>query len=73
MTKTEVDRLGHAARGGTVRRRVTRNQISFYFVIGPGSYSGLLVGRDVVGLPAVDDAPAYFMLLFVANMKLRGV
>ena len=55
MTKTEIDRFGHAAAGAPSRLRVSGGKISFYLFVGPRAYAGLVVRGDVVSLPPVDD------------------
>ena len=55
MTKTEVDRLGHATARAPSRLCVSRGKISFYLFLGPRAYAGLVVRGDVVSLPPVDD------------------
>src|SRR5882672_12457974 len=60
MTKTEIDRLGHAAPSTAVRGRVPRRQILFHFGVGPCAYAGLTVRSNVVGLPPVNDRSGVF-------------
>src|SRR6476660_1254297 len=72
MTKTEIDRLGHAARGAPSRLCVSRGKISFQLFVGPCAYAGLVVRGDVVGLPPVDDRSGVLSAALRREQQVAG-
>src|SRR5450631_2571607 len=72
MTKTEIDRLGHAAPSAAVRGRVPGRQILAYFGVGPCTYAGLIVRSDVVGLPPVNDRSGVFPATLRREHQIAG-
>src|ERR1700688_4158228 len=72
MTKTEIDRLGHATSGAAARGGVPRRQILFYFGIRPSAYAGLFVGSDVVGLPSVNDRSGVLPATLCREHQIAG-
>src|SRR5882672_12915865 len=72
MTKTEIDRLGHATSSAAVRGRVPGRQILLYFGVGPCAYAGLTVGSDIVGLPPVNDRSGVFPATLRREHQIAG-
>src|SRR5258708_12524244 len=72
MTKTEIDRLGHATPGAAVPGRVPGRQILFDFGVGPCAYAGLIVRSDVVGLPPVNDRSGVFPATLRREHQIAG-
>jgi len=72
MTKTEIDRLGHATSSAAVRGRVPGRQILFYFGVGPCAYAGFTVRSDVVGLPPVNNRSGVFPATLRREHQVAG-
>ena len=72
MTKTEVDRLGHATAGAPSRLRVSGGKIQFYLFVGPRAYAGLVARGDVVSLPPVGDRSAVLPSAIRREQQVAG-
>ena len=70
MPKTIVDDFGHRAAGRTSVLGMTRRQITLELFVRPAADAPIMIRRDVVGLPALNERSAELALVVEAEHKI---